>query len=120
MHLQVEAQTLLLRDPGTISPRKRRTLERFIAAERRPLVVVWLALRPLRGLVGRNETLGAEGLLVRGILWLWLTRLRLALPRQSRADATMLPFDPATFGQRRMRRWRGQGGNRRLTSLLRW
>jgi len=119
-HLQVEAQTLLLRDPGTMSPRKRRTLERFIAAERRPLVVVWLALRPLRGLVGRNETLGAEGLLVRGILWLWLTRLRLALPRQSRADATMLPFDPATFGQRRMRRWRGQGGNRRLTSLLRW
>jgi glycosyltransferase involved in cell wall biosynthesis len=108
VHLQVHAQTLLLRGQATMAPRKRRALERFVAAERRPLVFVWLALRPLRRLVGCNETLGAEGLLVRGILWRWLTWLRVALPRQSRADASIPPFDPTTFGQRRMRRWRAQ------------
>jgi glycosyltransferase involved in cell wall biosynthesis len=108
LHLEVLAQTLLLRGHGTIAARRRRTLERFVAAEQRPLVVAWLALRPLRRLLGRNETLGAEGLPVRGILWRWLTGLRLSLPRQSRADATMPPFDPATFSQRRMRRWRAR------------
>jgi glycosyltransferase involved in cell wall biosynthesis len=120
MHLQVEAQTLLLRGREVIAPRKRRTLERFVAAERRPFVLAWLAVRPLRGLVGRNETLGAELLVVRGILWRWLTGLRLAVPRQPRFDTSMPPFDPATFGQRRMRRWRAQRRDRGLTSLLRW
>jgi glycosyltransferase involved in cell wall biosynthesis len=118
-HLQVQTQTLLLRGRATMAPRKRRTLERFVAAERRPLIFAWLALRPLRRVAGRNETLGAEGVLVRGILWRWLTELRLALPRQCRADASIPPLDPTTFGQRRMRRWRARR-SRRLTSLVRW
>ena len=34
-----------------------------------PRAMAWLVFRRARGLVGRNETLGVEGALLRGIAW---------------------------------------------------
>ena len=47
----------------------RRVLDRVVAGERSPRTWAWLAVRPLRSLVGRNETRGFEHRLLRGLLW---------------------------------------------------
>jgi glycosyltransferase involved in cell wall biosynthesis len=52
----------------------RRALERVAFGERSPLTWAWLALRPARSLVGRNETKGFEHRLLRGLLWSALGR----------------------------------------------
>lgn len=106
---EVQAQTLLARCPGALTPGKRRVLRRFISCERSPFSLVWLAGRGLRASVGLNETLGSEADLVRGILWKWLTILRVrraSVPKRRVYDAT-LP-DPASFEQERLRRWRAR------------
>jgi hypothetical protein len=98
----VMAEALLARLGNRLTPAKRRALERFIAAERSPLAFVWLALRPLRVLAGRTETLGSESELVRGIVWRWL------VPHApSRLQDAALP-DLLSFEQRRLRRWRAR------------
>jgi hypothetical protein len=104
---QVQAQTLLLRCGSRLTPAKRQALERFIGAARSPAHFAWLLLRPLRRLVGRDETLGGEWALVRGILWRWL--IVLAVWRAERPG--LRPYDaafpdPPSFEQRRLRRWR--------------
>jgi glycosyltransferase involved in cell wall biosynthesis len=63
------ASVLLLRCGDELGGRARRMLERFKRAERSPLAFAWLAARGARRWLGRNETLGAEGILARGILW---------------------------------------------------
>jgi Glycosyl transferase family 2 len=98
---EVQAQTLLARCGRSLPPRKRRALAWFVGAERSPLCFLWLALRPLRRLVGRDETLSGEVALACGILWRWLVRFAIA----------RLPYDasypdPPRFEQRRLRRWR--------------
>lgn len=105
---EVLAQTLLVRCAGRLTPRDRRALERYIASARAPIAFAWLALRPLRLALGRDETLGSELDLVRGILWRRLVVLGVALRVPSRwlGDAT-LP-DPALFQQRGLRRWRAR------------
>jgi glycosyltransferase involved in cell wall biosynthesis len=94
----VLAQTALVRCDPRLSRPKRRTLERFVAAERSPTAFAWLALRALRPLVSRNETLASEVQLAEGILWKWLGRRT--------RDAS--PPPPASFSQRRLRRWRAR------------
>jgi hypothetical protein len=76
-------------------------------AGRSPVAFAWLAVRPVRALAGRNETLGTEGILVRGILW----RLFLALHSWRRrkpggfGDELSVPaFEPHGLGVR-LRRW---------------
>jgi hypothetical protein len=93
----VQARTLLVRLDGALEPRKRRALERFTQAASSPLSFAWLALRPLRRLVGRSETLGEELGLARGLAW---RRLARALARDTRFP------DPPVFDQPRLRRWR--------------
>ena len=99
---QVQAHTLLARLGGRLSTRKRRELKLFVSSERSLRGFAWLATRPLRGLLGRNETLGSEGQLALGILWRWLAAVgagwsgaprpgaldaRLPEPGELRADA---------------------------------
>jgi glycosyltransferase involved in cell wall biosynthesis len=96
---QVRAATLLLRCADRLEPGKRRALERYMSAERSLLGLAWLALRPLRALRGRTETLATEWELVRGVLW------RRIAPRLG-LD-TRFP-DPPHFEQRRLQRWRAR------------
>ena len=70
-------------------------------AERSPICFLWLALRPLRRLVGRDETLSGEVALACGIVWRWLV----AFARVRLAQDASFP-DPPRFEQRRLRRWR--------------
>ena len=104
---QVLAQTLLLRCGSQLTGGKRRALEWFLAAEHSPIAFLWLSLRPLRRLVGRDETLGGEGALALGVLWRWLVELGVAgaeRPGRRPYDASFP--DPPRFEQRRLRRWR--------------
>jgi len=95
----VLAAVLLARDGGRLPAGKRRALERFVAAERSTTAFLWLAVRPLRVLAGRTETLASESELLPGLLW-----RRLAGPL--RFDASL----PAllSFEQKRLRRWRAR------------
>jgi hypothetical protein len=106
----VLAQTLLLRCRATLSRRKRRALRWFLASARSPAAFTWLALRPLRRLIGRDETLGGEVALVHGLAWRWLLVLavgRAQHPGRRPFDASFP--DPPRFEQRRLRRWRTGG-----------
>jgi glycosyltransferase involved in cell wall biosynthesis len=94
----VTAQALLARCPA-IAERKRRALERVVAAERSPRAFAWLALRALRVATGANETLGSELQLALGIVWRRLAAV-------TGGDAALPP--PTHFEQRRLRRWRAQ------------
>ena len=84
---EVQAQTLLVRCSSTLTARKRRVLRRFVRSGRAPLPFAWLALRPLRAVVGCNETLGSEADLVRGIIWRWLIVLLARWEQTSRPGA---------------------------------
>jgi glycosyltransferase involved in cell wall biosynthesis len=101
---EVQAQTLLARCSATLTAGKRATLERFVTADSSPAALGWLAVRPLRALAGRNETLGSEGELARGILWRWLAATSRRLPRRLALDAGFPPLD--RFNQKRLKRWR--------------
>jgi glycosyltransferase involved in cell wall biosynthesis len=95
----VLAEALLARCGERIAPTKRAALRRFIRAEHSPSAFLWLAVRPLRVLAGRTETLGSESGLLPGLLW---GRL-----------AGILPLDPSlpdllSFEQPRLRRWRAR------------
>jgi len=103
---KLQAQTLLARQAAALTPRKRRALELMIGAERRPAAFAWLALRPLRRLWGRDETLGGEVALARGLVW-----RRLVAAAAGREHPGGRPWDasfpdPPRFEQRRLRRWR--------------
>jgi glycosyltransferase involved in cell wall biosynthesis len=100
---EAQALTLLLRCPERLTPRKRRDLERFVAAARSPAAFAWLATRALRVLIARNETLASEVELAQGVLWRWLIGVRSMRGRVLR-DASFPP--PASFNQKRLRRWR--------------
>jgi hypothetical protein len=76
------ARVLELRLGGRIAPERRRALRRFAAAERSPAAAGWLAARSLRPLLGRNETLGRERVLVAAVLW---RRAAALAQRRSRA-----------------------------------
>ena len=103
----VLARVLVARCGARLTPRKRRALERFGAAERSPLAFAWLAVRPLRVVVGRTETLGSESELLPGIVWrrlLPVLALGARRPGRRPLDASMPGM--LSFEQRRLRRWR--------------
>jgi Glycosyl transferase family 2 len=103
---QVLAQTLLVRCAATLTNRKRRALEWFLAAEHSSSRFAWLALRPLRRLIGRDETLGGEAAIAKGLMWRRLLVLavgRAQLPGRKPFDASFP--DPPAFEQPRLRRW---------------
>jgi hypothetical protein len=105
----VQAEVLLARCEGRIAPGKRRALRRFAAAERAPAAFAWLALRPLRVLARRDETLGSESELARGIAWRWaVAALAAAAARLGRPAGDASFPDPLAFEQRRLRRWRAR------------
>jgi Glycosyl transferase family 2 len=104
---EVQAHALLVRCGTVLTPGKRRALTWFISSARSPWAFLWLAARPLRRLIGRDETLGGEWALVRGIVWRWLLVLAVARaegPGKRPYDASFP--DPPRFEQRRLRRWR--------------
>jgi glycosyltransferase involved in cell wall biosynthesis len=104
---EVQAQALLVRCAQRLSRTKRRALQRYIASARSPLAFCWLALRPLRALAGRTETLGSEAELAWGIAWRWLVALLAAAARRPGRLPCDASFpDPLSFEQRRLRRWR--------------
>jgi len=94
----VFAETLLARCDGVLSEPKRRALRRYLGAQRSPLGPAWLALRSLRRLAGRTETVGSEGDLAAGLLW----------RRVAWAGRDTRSPDAWTFQQKRLRRWRWQ------------
>ena len=109
MYLQREfhARLLLDRFGAELTRRKRRALRRVTAAARSPLALAWLACRPIRSVFGRNETLGIESLLVRGILWRYLIVLRTLgrrRPGASEEDASATSPMPQKLVPRQ-RRW---------------
>jgi hypothetical protein len=111
--LAVQARVLLARCADALTDAKRRELERIAGAEDSLALTAWLALRPARQLIGRNETLGVEGQLARGLLWRRITRARLRRARGPLAlglDAAFPPCGPDSFGQHRLRRWRERKG----------
>jgi glycosyltransferase involved in cell wall biosynthesis len=108
---EVQAQALLARCSALLPAPKRRVLERFVAAAHAPLPFAWLAARPLRRLIGANETLGTETELVRGILWRHLIEVRTGrrqAPGAAAYDATCPPLDVDALGQSRLARWRAR------------
>jgi glycosyltransferase involved in cell wall biosynthesis len=108
---EVQAQALLARCGPAVTTRKRRALRLLIDAGRSPVAFAWLAVRPARALLGRNETLRFEEVLVRGILWRYLVALRVAgrpRPTWSMRDTSLPPFDPESVGSNRLRRWLAQ------------
>ena len=106
---QAQADVAMRRCAGRLSPSKRRVLTRFIACDRSFGGLPWLALRPLRALAGRNETLGSELELAQGLIWkraaAWRARYRHPRPRLL-TDAS-IP-SPDAFVQTRLRRWRAK------------
>lgn len=94
LRLSVLARVILARCEDRLSARQRRTLRRYVGAERRPVGFLWLLTRPVRELFGRNETLGVERLLVQGILWRYIIAWRnrgLEKPIGSVYDASLPP-----------------------------
>jgi len=63
------ATVLKLRCSARMSAGKRRSLERFLSADRSLATLVRLAARGARELVGTPETLGAEWMLVHALAW---------------------------------------------------
>ena len=105
----VQAEALVARCGERLTPGKRRALTRFVDAERRPGAFAWLALRSLRALTGRNETLGSEAELARGVAWRHAVAVLAALGERAgrRLGDTRFP-EPLAFEQRRLRRWRAR------------
>lgn len=92
------AATLLDRGGSRISPEKRASLERFVAAERSPSGLLRLVGRAIKHRLRPSSTLGTEQDIVSGILWRRAAAIGLARDRS-------LP-DPLAAQQQRLRRWR--------------
>ena len=71
------AIALELRFGERLTRSARRDLRRLERARRSPLAAGWLLGRCLRPLVGRNETLARERVLLGGLLWRWMPWLPL-------------------------------------------
>jgi glycosyltransferase involved in cell wall biosynthesis len=115
--VKLRAEVLLARCADDLTSGKRRGLRTLVSAEGSLLALSALALRPLRRLLGRGETLGAEGLLVGGIVWRRLLALcRIRRSERARCDATMPPFDPKSLEPRRWRRRQARRANQGLSA----
>jgi hypothetical protein len=109
LNCETQARALLIRCGRQLTPRKRRALERFLAAARSPLAFAWLVARPLRIMSGRTETLGTEAGLARSLVWRWAAGQVARRPRLARRPAFHCAFPgPEGFSQERLRRWRAR------------
>jgi glycosyltransferase involved in cell wall biosynthesis len=109
LQTEVQAQMLLARCGRELTPPKRRALKRMVASARSPFGLARLWVRPLRRFYGRNETLGGESQLVRGILWRHIVKLRSLRrerPGRSAPDASAPPCGAYSPDLKRLRRWR--------------
>ena len=75
LRLQMLAVVLLMRCGRSMRRRDRRSLRRLLRAERSPVSVAWLALRPLRNVSGHSVTLGAERLMLQAVAWRYAMRV---------------------------------------------
>jgi hypothetical protein len=82
LRIALAAQTIEARAGSRLEPGKARALRRVARLDRPPEPVAWLALRWLRFLSGRNETMGIELSLLAAILWHHATKARLWLRRR--------------------------------------
>jgi glycosyltransferase involved in cell wall biosynthesis len=76
LRIAAEATALEQRCGAAMEPAKLRAARRIARAGRSPLAVPWLSLRSLRRHFGRDETLGVERGLARGIAWHQLRNAR--------------------------------------------
>ncbi len=106
LRLRGLASTLIERCGPEMSRSRRRTMERFVRSDRSMTGFLWLAARPLRSLSGRNETLGIERVLVRGILYRHLAAVRRRLPgglRRAGSDSGALREEDSVTPQMRQK-----------------
>ena len=82
------SRLLLARCGDRLTPQRCRDLHRFVDAEGSAAAVAWLARRRLRSIAGDDDTLGAEGRLLRALCW---RRLLEAQPADERSMRTWLP-----------------------------
>ena len=104
LRLKAIASILLDRCAGRMKPKKQRVLERFLGSERSLSGLLWIGMRPMRKYLGRNETLGSERVIARGIVWRHLAAVRRRLPdRISRTvdEATALKPEKSVTDQMR-------------------
>ena len=90
--LVVIARLLLARCGTELTEPRRRMLQGLAEAERSPAAIAWLAVRQSRRLAGYDETLGAEGRLLRAFAW---RRLLEAQPPKPSAAHRWLPRQSA-------------------------
>jgi glycosyltransferase involved in cell wall biosynthesis len=69
LRIAAEATALEERCGALMEPAKLRAAHRVAVADRWPLAVPWLQLRSMRRHFGRNETMGVERGVARGIAW---------------------------------------------------
>jgi len=106
LRLKAISRLLLDRCGGAVPAAKRRSLERFYRSDRSALALAWLAVRPLRRLAGRGETMGMERVLVRGILYRHLAGVKRRLPGRAKRrveDATALKPEREMTAQMRQK-----------------
>ena len=111
VQLKIQAMTLLARSPGRLAPGRRKTLQRVVAAESSWAATAWFAARLLRAAIGRDQTLGAESLSVRGLLWKRLVGLGSHVPARfwpKSLGTALEPLDLDRTSTRRARRWRAR------------
>ncbi|HYH62925.1 MAG TPA: hypothetical protein VD766_13740, partial [Solirubrobacterales bacterium] len=103
---KLQADVLDARCADELTARKRRALRLMSRADRSPVAFGWLVSRPLRAAAGRNETLGVERLLARGIIWRHLMSARKIWKRPGGplGDASLPSYDSKSLGGSR-RRW---------------
>lgn len=90
LRVALMARVLLERCGDELSAPRRAILRGLLDAERSPATLAWLAARQLRGHAGRDETVGAEGRLLRAVAW---RRLLAAQPASGAAARRRLPLD---------------------------
>jgi glycosyltransferase involved in cell wall biosynthesis len=88
IRLQLLAQVLLMRCGQSMQRRDRRALRRLLRAERSPLSLGWLALRPARNAGGPSVTLGAERLMLQAVAWRYAMRALATRRPRPRASST--------------------------------
>jgi hypothetical protein len=82
--LALMARALDVRLGASLGPSDRRALRRIQECDSSVRGGAWLALRTLRPLIGRNETMGMERGLVAGILWRRAAGMRARVARRRR------------------------------------
>jgi hypothetical protein len=89
LRVALAARALELRRSGEGGRRQRRAVRRVARLAEPPEPVVWLTLRALRAIAGRNETLNFERFLLKAVAWRRTTARR---ARRARRDQALSVF----------------------------